>query len=145
MDVIKITNEIELQDAFDIRKKVFVEEQKVPFEDEFDQFDTLEGDTEHVLAYYGGHPAGTGRMRIVEGIGKLERICILEPFRKHGLGRIIIAKLEELAAAKALNIVKLHGQTQAEGFYSKLGYQTASPEFMEDGISHVLMTKNLKP
>ncbi len=44
---------------------------------------------------------------------------------------------------KNLQKVKLHGQTQAEGFYKKLGYQTSSDIFMEDGIPHILMTKIL--
>ena len=44
---------------------------------------------------------------------------------------------------KGITKIKLHGQTQAEGFYKKLGFQTASDEFMEDGILHVLMIKEL--
>ncbi|MBJ3789884.1 GNAT family N-acetyltransferase, partial [Bacillus sp. OA1] len=44
---------------------------------------------------------------------------------------------------KQVTKVKLHGQTQAEGFYTKLGYQTSSDIFMEDGIPHILMTKVL--
>lgn len=49
--IIKGSNSIELEHAFSIRKKVFVEEQGVPLEDEFDQFDTLNGTCDHVLAY----------------------------------------------------------------------------------------------
>ena len=79
----------------------------------------------------------------MDDYGKLERICILEPYRKFGLGKVIIATLEEIAEEKGLSRVKLHGQTHAEGFYKKLGYQTASSMFMEDGIPHVLMTKEL--
>lgn len=44
---------------------------------------------------------------------------------------------------KGITKMKLHGQTHAEGFYKKLGYQTASDEFMEDGIPHILMTKEI--
>ncbi|MDF9841007.1 MULTISPECIES: GNAT family N-acetyltransferase [unclassified Paenibacillus] len=131
----------ELQAAFSIRKQVFVAEQGVPLADEFDDFDTLDGQCRHVLAYYEGQPVGTGRIRAFEGKGKLERICILAPFRKFGIGKQIIATLEEIAVQNGYSGVKLHGQSQARGFYEKLGYQTLSAEFMEDGIPHFLMTK----
>lgn len=143
MDIKRITVNEDLEKAFYIRKKVFVEEQGVPLEDEFDEFDTLNGKCEHVLVYYEGQPVGTGRLRVVEGIGKLERICILESYRKFGLGKIIIKALEEIAMDKGIYQVKLHGQTHAEGFYKKLGYNTSSDIFIEDGIPHILMKKGL--
>ncbi|MFJ7933913.1 GNAT family N-acetyltransferase [Sporosarcina sp. NPDC096371] len=145
MDSKRITLEENLKVAFHIRKEVFVKEQNVPLEDEFDEFDTLNELAEHILVYYNEQPVGTGRVRWVDGFGKLERICILEPYRKFGLGKVILRALEEIAEEKGLSRVKLHGQTQAEGFYKKLGYQTSSSIFMEDGIPHVLMTKELAP
>jgi predicted GNAT family N-acyltransferase len=95
------------------------------------------------LVFYNEKPVGTGRLRMVDDIGKLERICILEPYRKFGLGKVIIKALEEIAIEKRVSRVKLHGQTQAEGFYKKLGYKTSSSIFMEDGIPHILMIKEL--
>ncbi|MGG0155855.1 GNAT family N-acetyltransferase [Bacillus velezensis] len=143
MRIKRITTEIELQAALEIRKAVFIEEQHVPESDEFDQFDTLEEQCGHVLVYHENQPAGTGRVRIVNHTGKLERICILKPYRKYRLGKVIISELENMVKEKGITQCKLHGQTHAEGFYHKLGYQTDSPEFMEDGIPHVLMTKEL--
>jgi predicted GNAT family N-acyltransferase len=139
----RITIDKELKVAFAIRKEIFVKEQGVPLEDEFDQFDTLDGICEHILVHYNEQPVGTGRIRFINGVGKLERICILEPYRKFGLGKIIIKALEEIAEEKGASQVKLHGQTQAEGFYKKLGYLTSSDIFMEDGIPHILMLKEL--
>jgi predicted GNAT family N-acyltransferase len=143
MNVKRIIAEEDLKAAFDIRVQVFVQEQGVPLEDELDQFDTLNGLCKHILVHYNGKPVGTGRIRVVEGVGKLERICILKPYRQLGLGKVIINALEELAEEMGLSQVKLHGQTQAEGFYQKLGYRTSSNIFMEDGIPHVLMLKEL--
>lgn len=143
MTIRKLTHSDELEAAFAIRKKVFVEEQGVELKDEFDQYDTLDGQCDHVLAYHEGQPVGTGRIRVIDGVGKLERICILEPNRKLGIGKLIIAALEAIAVEQGLEKVKLHGQTHAEGFYKKLGYRTASGEFMEDGIPHFLMVKEL--
>lgn len=141
MTIQKITTENQLKDAFAIRETVFVEEQKVPLADEFDEFDQLDAKCDHVLVYHDHLPVGTGRIRLVEDGGKLERICLLENYRSLGLGKVIIAALETIAKEQNITQVKLHGQTQAEGFYQKLGYETASAVFMEDGISHVLMKK----
>ncbi|QGQ45389.1 GNAT family N-acetyltransferase [Metabacillus sediminilitoris] len=142
MEVKRITEEHDLKKALQIRNEVFVEEQGVPLENEFDEFDTLNGTCEHILVYYNDQPVGTGRVRIVDSVGKLERICILEAYRKFGLGKTIIKKLEEIAAEKGVSRVKLHGQTQAEGFYNKLGYLTSSDVFIEEDIPHVLMVKD---
>ncbi|MCC2929801.1 GNAT family N-acetyltransferase [Bacillus sp. LBG-1-113] len=143
MNIKRITTENDLHVAQDIRKSVFIEEQQVPESDEFDQFDTLNEQCQHVLVYHENQPVGTGRVRIVDHTGKLERICILKPYRKYGLGKIIIGELEKIMQEKGITKIKLHGQTHAEGFYKKLGYQTASDEFMEDGIPHVLMKKEI--
>jgi predicted GNAT family N-acyltransferase len=143
LDSKRITTENDLKIAFHIRKEVFVEEQGFPLEFEFDEFDTLNALSEHILVYYNEKPVGTGRLRVVEGLGKLERICILEPYRKFGLGKIILKTLEEIAKEQGITQVKLHGQTQAEGFYKKLGYRTSSDVFMEDGGPHLLMIKEL--
>jgi predicted GNAT family N-acyltransferase len=143
MNTKRITIYEDLREAFHIRKEVFVKEQGVPPKDEFDQFDTLNGFCEHILVQYNEQPAGTGRIRFVDGVGKLERICILEPYRKFGLGKKIIKALEEIAEERGVSQVKLHGQKQAEVFYKKQGYQTSSNIFMEDGIPHILMLKEL--
>ncbi|MFB7138723.1 GNAT family N-acetyltransferase [Gottfriedia sp. NPDC056225] len=143
MNAKKVINDEDLKIAFSIRKDVFVKEQGVPLEDEFDQFDTLDGICEHILVHYNEKPVGTGRIRFVDGVGKLERICLLESFRKFGLGKIIIKALEKIAVERGATKVKLHGQTHAEGFYKKLGYHTSSDIFMEDGIPHILMQKEL--
>ncbi|WP_336862564.1 GNAT family N-acetyltransferase [Peribacillus frigoritolerans] len=143
MDSKRIITENDLKIAFHIRKEVFVEEQGFPLEFEFDEFDTLNALSEHILVYYNEKPVGTGRLRVVDGLGKLERICILEPYRKFGLGKIILKTLEEIAKEQGITQVKLHGQTQAEGFYKKLGYRASSDVFMEDGGPHLLMIKEL--
>lgn len=141
MIVKKITTEQQLEEAFVIRKAVFVEEQHVPLVDEFDEFDHVDAECNHILVYHENKPVGTGRLRVVDHEGKLERICLLENVRSLGLGKVIIEALEDIAKEQHIKKVKLHGQTHAEGFYQKLGYETSSDVFMEDGIPHVLMTK----
>jgi predicted GNAT family N-acyltransferase len=137
-------NTPELLDAcFAIRMAIFVEEQGVPASDEFDAFDALGTEARHILLYVDGVPAASSRLRIVEQVAKLERICVMLDYRKHGLGRVLINKLEEMAKEDGLEKAKLHAQVQASGFYERLGYAPASEVFMEDGIPHLLMTKKL--
>jgi len=140
MEVKHISSKEELDKAFYIRREVFIKEQNVSPEAEFDGRDES---AEHVLVYYDNQPAATGRLRIVNNIAKLERICVLPEYRKCGLGKAIVQALEDIAKKKGLTKAKLHGQTQAKVFYEKLGYTVASDEFMEDGIPHYLMLKDL--
>ena len=128
---------------FDIRKAVFVQEQQVPEEDEFDEFDVLNALCEHIVVEDEGQAIASGRLRVVDGVGKLERICVLASHRSAGIGKIIVQGLEEIAMDKGLARLKLHGQTHAEEFYLKLGYETTSDVFMEDGIPHIVMEKKL--
>lgn len=143
MEAILIETQKQLDTAFEIRKNVFIDEQGTPEEEEYDEFDSLKEDAEHILILDGEHAVGTGRWRVHDGYGKLERICILPSYRKQGIGNMIVHKLEELAANQGVTKVKLHGQVQAETFYHKLGYKKVSDVFMEDGIPHILMKKAL--
>jgi len=141
MSIKKVTTEADLQVAVDFRRKVFIEEQQVPEVEEYDEFDSLQAPCDHILVYYKEQPVGTGRLRVVEGYGKLERICIVEEFRKFGLGKEIIMGLEQIARDNGLTKAKLNAQSYAEGFYEKLGYKREGEEFMDCGIPHVLMKK----
>ncbi|WP_416828778.1 GNAT family N-acetyltransferase [Ectobacillus polymachus] len=140
MNIRVVETKEQMQQAFAIRKLVFVNEQKVTAEEEYDEFDSI---ATHVVLYDKGVPVGTGRFRILDDYGKLERICILSSERGKGAGRLIMEKLENLAAKEGLQKVKLHAQTHAEEFYKKLGYETKSDVFLEADIPHVLMTKEL--
>ncbi len=128
----------QLRDAFSVRKQVFVEEQHVSAEEEYDQFEEV---ATHVVIYDEDVPIGAGRLRIVDEIGKMERICVLASHRKKGVGKIIMNSLEAYAKEKSLPKLKLHAQTHAEVFYKMLGYETVSDVFMEADIPHVVMIK----
>ncbi|MFB5089143.1 GNAT family N-acetyltransferase [Psychrobacillus sp. PGGUH221] len=130
----------ELDTVFDIRIKVFVHEQLVPMEEEIDEY---ENDSVHFLLYDGENSIGTGRFRIVNGIGKVERICVLSDKRKRGSGKCIMQGIEEYAIRQNINKLMLHGQTHAEKFYIHLGYKTVSDVFFEAGIPHVVMEKEI--
>lgn len=136
----KVVTPEQLREAFRVRMEVFVEEQGVAAEAEIDEH---ENSSIHVLALCNGVPAGAGRIRVVEETAKLERICVLKQSRTGGTGKAIMNKLEEIAREMGLKKAKLHAQTQAAGFYEKLGYASDSDVFMEEGIPHVRMIKAL--
>lgn len=140
IEIRRIKSNQDLDAAFWIREVVFVDEQGTPLEEEFDE---REDQSEHILVLYEQKPVGTGRLRMVEGVAKLERICVLASHRQYGIGKMIVKTLEQIGREQGAERAKLHGQTHAENFYKKLGYETASDVFMEDGIPHVLMTKVL--
>ncbi|WP_433749022.1 GNAT family N-acetyltransferase [Falsibacillus pallidus] len=135
-----VQNKQELEQAFLIRTKVFVEEQKVPEEEEIDQF---ENDSTHFLLMNDGGPIGAGRFRILEGKGKVERICVLSSQRGTGAGKIIMDGIEDFAKNQGLKILKLNAQTHAIPFYEKLGYAIVSDEFLDAGIPHRTMEKTI--
>ncbi|GKU79214.1 GNAT family N-acetyltransferase [Paenibacillus sp. L3-i20] len=136
----RVETKEQMDEAYRIRKDVFVREQGVPEEVEIDEH---ESDANHVLVLYNGEPAGVGRIRQVDGIAKIERICVLEPFRKHKIGVAIMEELEAIAKEHGFVKAKLHAQTQAAGFYEKLGYKVDSEPFTEEDIPHIRMTKTL--
>lgn len=131
----------ERTDAFDVRHAVFVEEQGVDEDLEYDEHDET---AVHFVAYDGDEPIGAARLREPEdGVGKVERVAVLAPRRGEGVGRALMSALEERAAALGFETLKLHSQTRAAGFYRDLGYEQRGEEFEEAGIPHVEMRKSV--
>lgn len=140
--IIKVVeNQKELEDAFSIRKIVFVQEQNVPIEEEIDQY---EDDATHFVMYGDtSTPLAAGRFRVVDGYGKVERICVLKEARKTGAGRKMMNAIETFARKQGLHKLKLNAQTQAIPFYAGLGYEVVSEEFLDAGIPHKTMVKQI--
>ncbi|MCY8512209.1 GNAT family N-acetyltransferase [Bacillus atrophaeus] len=139
MEAVIAKNESQIKDAFFVRQEVFIKEQNVPAEEEIDH---LESEAEHIVVYDEGQPVGAGRWRLKEGLGKLERICVLKSHRSSGVGVIIMQALEKAAEARGVSGFILNAQTQAVPFYEKQGYKVSSKEeFLDAGIPHVEMIK----
>ncbi|MHA6258474.1 GNAT family N-acetyltransferase [Sporosarcina sp. CAU 1771] len=131
----------ERQDAFFIRQKVFVEEQGVPLSLELDELDKT---ATHFVVYTENTPIAAGRFReTTDGIGKVERVCVLADFRGRHLGNLIMNALEKHALNKKFQKIVLNAQSYAVPFYEKLGYTITSPEFMDADIPHRAMEKIL--
>jgi predicted GNAT family N-acyltransferase len=140
IEIIKVSTEQQLQDAYKVRKTVFVEEQHVPLEEEIDH---LENESTHFVLYQEGMPVGAGRLRFLDGYGKVERICVLKESRVHGAGKALMESIESFAKKQGIKQLKLNAQTHAIPFYSKLGYEIVSKEFFDAGIPHKSMLKSI--
>ena len=155
-------------DAFDVRRTVFVEEQGVDEDLEYDEHDEPDAAAVHFVAYAegddaDGEPIGAARLRVYEeadddedgdgngngdgddegDVGKVERVAVLESHRGTGVGRALMDAVEAQAREQGLATLKLHSQTHAAGFYRNLGYERYGEEFEEAGIPHVEMRKSV--
>jgi predicted GNAT family N-acyltransferase len=135
----KIEDEVTLKKAFEIRQKVFVEEQQVDPELEYDEYE--EGST-HYLALLDGIPVGTARWRKTEKGIKLERFAVLEEAREKGVGNCLLKQC--LADIPKQGIIYLHAQVQVIPFYERSGFVAEGEEFIEADIRHRKMVlKNI--
>ena len=138
IEVNKATNSTDLNHIFSIRFKVFVDEQMVFPDEEYDEYEQI---ATHFIARIQNIPAGSARWVQKYGGIKLERFAVLETFRGVGVGRALASKmLEDLKERNLTNLpVFLHAQLQAVPFYEKLGFEAEEQIFEEAGILHKKM------
>lgn len=139
--VIAIESPADMQRAFAIRRRVFIEEQHVPEEIELDADDDR---AFHALAILDGVALGCGRMlEHDDGEVKIGRMAVLREFRGTGIGAHILRFLIDRARARGLGRAILHAQLTAEGFYLKEGFKPVGGVFDEAGIAHRKMERDL--
>ena len=126
----------------DLRVSVFVNEQGVPRENEFDEYDLV---CPQLVIFLDGEPAATGRyIPYGEKTVKIGRIAVRKDLRGKGLGEKLVAELLRGAKESGAQKVALGAQTHAVGFYEKCGFVlTGEPEYMEENIPHLNMYKDL--
>jgi predicted GNAT family N-acyltransferase len=123
-----------------VRRSVFIKEQKVPAELEWDDADE---NAYHVLAATrDGRPIGTGRLRLDCYIG---RMAVVKQWRGRGVGSAILALLIDLAGKEGCTELRLHSQTHALEFYSRFGFGPVGERFEEAGMPHQAMLLRLPP
>lgn len=135
----KIVDQSDLDAAFDIRKKVFVIEQKVDPAKEYDEF---EESSIHFLARIDGIPVGTARWRFTSSGVKLERFAVLKEARGQGVGQALVRVVLADLTANSLTNDKtkyLHAQLGAISLYSKFGFSIEGDIFEECNILHYKM------
>jgi YbgC/YbaW family acyl-CoA thioester hydrolase len=125
-----------------IRSQVFVDEQHIPAEMEWDGADE---DCVHALACNRfGLPLATGRLlEHVPGVAKIGRMAVLAPMRGGHIGRALLDALLQYARERGDREALLHAQLGAAPFYTRAGFVARGPVFEEAGIPHVEMVRPL--
>jgi predicted GNAT family N-acyltransferase len=123
-----------------VRVAVFIDEQRVPSDLEFDERDSL---CLHVLAFEGSTPIGTGRLDLAYG-GKVGRVAVVANHRGSGVGKAVMERLHALARERGQAQLWCNAQLTAVPFYERLGYLSTGPVFLEAGIEHVRMERHAR-
>lgn len=134
----------DFSDALDVRIRVFVDEQGFSPESEPDDIDPF---ATHLVLCEDGIPIATGRT-FADADEPSEyhigRVAILEPYRKSGLGRELMAALEDEATRLGAVSARLGAQCRVEGFYAKFGYEAYGDVYYDEFCPHIYMRKSLR-
>lgn len=128
-------------DAERIRREVFIQEQNIAEQDEWDAQDEI---SQHFVIYAvkqeKNHAIATARLLANNSIG---RVAVLKSHRGQGIGRLLMLKIIDQAKIEQRRFVKLSAQMHAIPFYQSLGFATEGAEYLDCGIPHVDMTLSL--
>ncbi|BAZ45369.1 GCN5-related N-acetyltransferase [Chondrocystis sp. NIES-4102] len=124
-----------------IRSIVFLQEQKIAPELEFDGLDAT---AIHLLGYLNSQPVATARIRELDSkTAKIERLAVLPEARKQGMGEKLMQVAIETITQQQKSTAIVHAQAYIARLYHRLGFEIVGEEFKEAGITHVKMVKQL--
>ncbi len=121
------------QDAKFIRKQVFIIEQNIPEEEEWDDQDMI---SDHFVVYDQDQPIATARLLQNNSVG---RVAVLKAYRGQGIGRMIMLEIIQQAHQQDRKFLQLSSQVHAISFYEKLGFSIQGDAYDECGIPHIKM------
>jgi predicted GNAT family N-acyltransferase len=131
----------EVRAALELRHEVFVVEQKVPLDEEVDQYD--EGAL-HLVAVDDGRVVATCRLVVEGSTVKLGRVAVGAAARRRGIASRLLDESEAHARTLGAERIALAAQTGALGLYEGAGYTPYGERFMDAGIEHLMMEKRLR-
>ena len=140
---VRLAGPADLTSAYSLRHEVFVLEQGVPVEMEIDADDET---AVHAVAFDADRLVGTGRLVLPAahgGVAVNGRLAVTEAVRGRGVGATVLALLERTAVERGCRQVELHAQVDATGFYDRAAYRRTGEVYLEAGIEHVTMVKDL--
>ena len=129
-------NSPEVKKCFEIRHKVFIEEQNVPKEEEYDNWDNF---AKFVAVYDNDEIVGTGRIFFDGDEYRIGRIAVLKEHRGKHYGDFIVRILIDNAFDNGAEEIHLGAQVRAVGFYEKIGFKVCGEEYIDANIPHLPM------
>ncbi len=133
-----------------VRREVFIVEQNVPEELEWDGLDENSGHvlaqdcTKRVSSVAPYQSIGTGRLvHVNQGLGHIGRMAIRKEYRRQGIGKKILLLLIEMAIRSGHEKILLHAQLYVVSFYQQAGFIAVGDTFMDAGIPHIKMIRTL--
>ena len=139
----RVTAVLDVESCRSIRKKVFIEEQKVSQEEEWDG---LDDQSQHTILEVNKIPAGTARVKYSAEKAKIERVAILYEYRGKGFGKKMMEYvIKDIIYSGKVDQIVLGAQNHAIPFYEKMGFMVCGPEYMDGGIAHKDMVMRIVP
>jgi len=136
-----VAGDVELQEAFEVRRQVFVREQGISEDLVFDEHDT---EALHMVVKDGERVIGTARVQFVaNNQAKLERMVVLKLYRRKGIGKEMLLFLDAVLKDKQVQQVIIHAQLEVVPFYKSCGFNELGLPFLEAGMKHIKMSKRL--
>jgi predicted GNAT family N-acyltransferase len=139
-DIRVAANSSEIDEALELRRRVFVGQQGVTLDADRDGLDPT---ALHLVAVDDGRVIGTCRLVFDGPLARLGRMAVEDDYRGRGLGAAILTEAEQQARAAGSERIRLHAQIAARSLYERGGFVVQGQEFMEEGIPHLTMEKPL--
>lgn len=136
MEILVAKTQKQITDHFYVRGMVFVVEQKIDYEIEFDG---LDGDCVLFVVYINQKPVAAARLYG----NKVGRVATLKTYRNQGIATALMQYIEAYASSHQIEELKLHAQLYVKDFYLHLGYRPVGDIFQEAEIDHIKMVKPL--
>ena len=136
-----VTGDVELQESFEVRRQVFVREQGISEDLVFDGHDSK---ALNIVVRDGKRVIGSARVQFLNNNqAKLERMAILEHYRRKGIGKELLLFLDTIWKDKHVQQVIIHAQLEVVPFYKLCGFDELGSSFQEAGIKHIEMHKQV--
>lgn len=119
--------------AAPVREQVFIREQQIAPEDEWDAQDAI---SQHFIVLDQGQPIAAARLLPNNSIG---RVAVLKPYRGQGIGRLLMLEIMRQARLQRREFLRLSSQAHAVQFYAGLGFAAEGAQYLDCGIAHIDM------
>ncbi|CDL83780.1 GNAT family N-acetyltransferase [Xenorhabdus cabanillasii] len=130
-----------IQQAFDIRRQVFTDEQGFAADIDIDGYDDI---ALHVVTYDDEKPIAVLRAITSDNnMLKVGRVAVLKKYRGRGIGHKVMEFIEDYGRKNNIAAIGLSSQYHAKPFYESLGYQARGEIYLEDGAEHIFMILDL--